>query len=390
MEVQINEERMKREFADLVAIDSASYYERRMADRMKDMLEELGFSVLEDDAAEKLKEERLAAPQPKGEEDAPAGNLYGYLKGDLPGDPVLFVAHTDTVQPGYGKKAVFGGDGLIKSDGSTVLGSDDAAGLLEILEGIRCIEEAHLPHRDIEILFPVAEEAHCRGTAKFDFSRIRSREAYVLDLSGPVGSAAVEAPTILTYQATVTGRAAHAGFAPEDGIHAVAVMCDAITRIPHGRLYAGKEEETTMNIGSVCGGGATNVVPAECTCTGEIRSCSHEQAMQIMEQVKNEFEDTAAWYGAGAEVNCDIKVHAYKTGEDTPSVRHFLTACQDLSLPGKLIRTFGGSDNNNLALNGIPGIVLSCGMNDVHGVGENIRTEDLVKGAELVAELILL
>ncbi len=385
MNLPMNEEQIKKEFAALTAIDSVSYYERKMADCMKELLRELGFDVEEDDAAARLGEER---PQTKDRSDKPAGNLYGFLKGDLPGAPILLSAHLDTVHPGHGKKAVFREDGTITSDGSTVLGADDAAGLLEILEGVRAVRSAQLPHRDIEVLFTVAEEAHCRGSAVFDFDRIRAKEAYVLDLSGPVGSAAVEAPTILTFQAAVTGKEAHAGFAPENGIHAVAVMADAITRIPHGRLYAGKEEETTINIGSVSGGGATNIVPALCTCTGEIRSCVHEQAVLMMEQVKNEFEETAAWYGAGAEVQSVERVRAYRIGEEDPAVLRFRHACDTLGLPGERIRTFGGSDNNHFAQHGISGLVLSCGMTDVHSTRESVRTEDLVNGARLVAELI--
>ncbi len=386
MEIKISEEKMQQEFAALTAIDSVSYEERRMADQMRGMLTELGFAVEEDNAADRLRKERPHGEE-SGQGDA-AGNLYGFLKGDLPGDPILLSAHLDTVRPGYGKKALFREDGVITSDGNTVLGADDVAGLLEILEGIRAVRAAGIPHRDIEVLFFVAEEMHCRGSSVFEYDRIRSREAYVLDLSGPVGTAAVQAPTILTFEASVIGKAAHAGFRPEDGVHAIAVMADAITRIPHGRLYAGKEEETMINIGSITGGGATNIVPALCTCTGEIRSCVHEQAVQMMEQVKNEFEETAAWYFASAEVKSTVRIRSYRTEENSPAVRHFLRACEALGFPGDRIRTFGGSDNNNLAQHGIQGLVLSCGMTDMHSTRESIRTEDLVNGARLVAELI--
>ena len=50
--------------------------------------------------------------------------------------------------------------------------------------------------------------------------------------------------------------------------------------------------------------------------------------------------------------------------------------------------TYGGSDNHNFVKNGIHGIVLSCGMQEVHSVREYIAIEDLIKGAQLVAELI--
>ncbi len=391
MQLQLEEERIREEFASLVSIDSISYYERRMAEKIRGMFRELGFSLSEDDAGEKLREEREAADygaDGPGGEDQPAGNLYGYLPGTLPGEPILLSAHLDTVHPGHGKQAVFGGDGRITGNGTAVLGADDAAGLLEILEGVRAVLEAGVPHRGIELLFPVAEEAHCRGSRVFDFTRIRAKQAYVLDLSGPVGTAAIEAPTILTFQAEVKGKAAHAGFAPEEGVHAIAVMCDAVTRIPHGRMYAGSPEEMTVNIGSIRADGQSNIVPERCSCLGEIRSCSHEQALGMAKQVEQEFEETAAWYGAKSSVKTELKVHACRTEKDSPVVRRFLRACADLSLPGTLIRTFGGSDNNNFALHGISGIVLSCGMSGVHSLRESIAFSDLVNGACLVADLI--
>ena len=67
-----------------------------------------------------------------------------------------------------------------------MLGADDAAGLVEILGGIRRVLASGKPHRDIEVLFPIAEEVYTKGSRVFDFSRIRAKEAYVLDLSGPV------------------------------------------------------------------------------------------------------------------------------------------------------------------------------------------------------------
>ena len=50
--------------------------------------------------------------------------------------------------------------------------------------------------------------------------------------------------------------------------------------------------------------------------------------------------------------------------------------------------TLGGSDNNILMLHGLTGIVLSCGMRNVHSTREYTCAEDLVKGAQLVAELL--
>ena len=83
--IEVNEKRTVDEFQELTAIDAPSFGEREMADRLIPKLKELGFEVEEDNAGEHF--------------GGNAGNLYAYLPGDLPGDPVLLSGHMDTVEP---------------------------------------------------------------------------------------------------------------------------------------------------------------------------------------------------------------------------------------------------------------------------------------------------
>lgn len=344
--------------------------ERQMADRLIVKLKELGFEVEEDNAG--------------GHFGGNAGNLYAYLPGDLPGDPVLLSGHMDTVEPSKGKKGIIGEDGVIRSAGKAVLGADDVAGLVEILEGIRSVKEAGVPHRDIEILFAIAEELYIKGSSVFDFSKVRAKEAYVLDISGPVGSAAYKAPSLISYQVVVTGKASHAGFDPEHGVHAIAIASEAITQISQGHV----DEETTCNIGLIEGGSGTNIVPEKCIVKGEIRSYSHEKATRCVEEVGNTFKKVAEKHGAESELTCEVHLIAYETAKDSVPVKRFERVSKELGLAGNLVETFGGSDNNSFAKNGIPGLVLSNGMYQAHSVNEYTTIKDLVTGAELIAGLI--
>lgn len=368
--IKINTERIKQEFTELTAIDSVSFREREMADCLIEKLKELGFSVEEDKAGEVY--------------GGNAGNVYGFLKGTLPGEPILLAAHMDTVQPGAGKKAVFHDDGKITSRGDTVLGADDVAGIVEILEGIRSIKEAGIAHGDIEVLFPMGEELYDKGTKAFDFSRIKAKEAYVLDLSGAIGKAALRAPSIISFSITIKGRAAHAGFEPEKGIHAIALMSRGIADIKQGHL----DEETTLNIGTISGGTMSNIVPETCICQGEVRSFSHEKALQSMEDVKKTLTETLEGTGAEFTLETTINIEAYRIEENESVVQRFVKACGELDIPFELMDTFGGSDNNVFVKNGIRGIVLSCGMYQVHSVKEYALVSDLERGAELVGRLV--
>lgn len=369
MEILINKDRIVSEFAELTSIDSVSFKERAMADKLTAKLKEIGFEVYEDNAGASI--------------GGSAGNLYGFLPGEI-GTPLLFSAHMDTVEPGVGKRAIVHTDGTITSDGTTVLGADNIAGVTEILEGIRSIREAGIAHRAVEVLFPIAEEVYVKGSGRFDFGRIKAKEAYVLDLGGDVGVAAIQAPTLISFRISVIGKAAHAGFDPENGVHAISVMSRAIGKVKQGRV----DEETTLNIGTISGGTAANIVPDRCTCRGEVRSYDHAKALRQIEKLKEVFAETTREAGALFQMETSVDLEAYSLTKEASVAERFKKACHTLGLSGELISTFGGSDNHNFVKHGIDGIVLSCGMYNVHSVSEYTKAEDLKKGAALVAQLI--
>nr|WP_294527407.1 M20/M25/M40 family metallo-hydrolase [uncultured Blautia sp.] len=358
------------EFIELTQIDAVSYRERKIADVLKEKLIQLGFEVQEDQAGAAY--------------GSSTGNLYGFLKGSLPGGAILLCAHMDTVEPGLGKRPVFHEDGRITSSGDTILGADDVCGLVEILEAVRFLKENQIPHRDIEVVFPIAEEVFIKGTDQLDFSKLRSKEAYVLDLSGAPGAAALRAPSLISFSVTVKGKAAHAGFNPENGIHAIQIMSQVIAGLPMGHIG----DDTTFNIGTVTGGKLVNIVPEKCTCKGEIRSYSHQKALDLLEKVKVSFAEAVREKGGSFSMEHEVNLHAYETDRDAQVVKRFERACEKLSLPCTLTETFGGSDNNNFALHGISGIVISCGMYQCHSTEEYTYERDLKTGAALVAALV--
>lgn len=93
-------------------------------------------------------------------------------------------------------------------------------------------------------------------------------------------------------------------------------------------------------------------------------------------------------HGAESELTCEVHLIAYETAKDSVPVKRFERVSKELGLAGNLVETFGGSDNNSFAKNGIPGLVLSNGMYQAHSVNEYTTIKDLVTGAELIAGLI--
>lgn len=375
----IHRSRLVSQFKKMVEFDSETYQEREIADYLTGELKQLGFEVWEDDAGYRLKEKL-----PEYGTAAPTGNLYGFLKGTSNSSPILLSAHMDTVKPGIGKRAVEDEQGMITSEGDTVLGADDLSGIAAILEAVRVIRENNLPHPDIEVLFPVAEENYGKGSQLIDYSKIKSKQAYVFDLSGEIGLAATAAPTLLSFKIEVKGKTAHAGFCPQLGINAIEIAAHAISQLKQGWV----DEDTTVNIGKISGGKQTNIVSDECVVLGEIRSLKDHKAMEEWNTLKETFERTAVSYGGSLEIVFEKQIEAYEIGDGEEVVERFKRVCRSLGLKGTTQYTLGGSDNNHFVRNGIRGIVVACGMNEVHTPKEFTTAEELEKSALLALGLI--
>lgn len=290
----------------------------------------------------------------------------------------------DTVEPGRNKKAIVHKDGIITSDGTTVLGADDLSGVAAILEAVRVLEENNIRHRDIEVFFPIAEEVYLKGSEVFDHSVIKAKDAYVLDLCGPVGTAALQAPSLISFTLEVIGKSSHAGFAPEEGINSIQTASLIISQVKQGQA----DFETTVNIGTIEGGTATNIVSDYCKVRGEIRSYRHEKAENELKAIETIAKQVTKEKGASYRLETEIECYAYETSKESRVVKRYQKACEELGISVSLTKTFGGSDNNNLVRHGIDGIVIACGMEQVHTCKEYTTVDELVKSTGVLLKLM--
>lgn len=366
----INKERLVKTFSELVAIDSPTFGERLVADHLKEKLLSLGITAFEDDAGSRM--------------NGNCGNLFARVPGDETLDPLLFCTHMDTVEPSCGKKAVVHADGKITSEGKTVLGADDFAGVAAVLEVLKTLRENGEKHHPIELIFSAAEERYCTGIRYFDFTQCKAKTGFVLDLTGAVGTVALSAPTILSFTVTLFGKASHAGFAPEMGINTVAAAAKAMASLQQGRL----DEGTTLNFGVITAGKAANIVADRCEIRGEIRSAEHERAMDVYGTVCAAFENACCEIGAHVEFSYDIPIHAYRVTADSDALARFARACKAADVSMQTTETFGGSDNAAMKLFGIDGIVVANAMFNCHGTDEYTTVDDLVKTAEIVYRIL--
>lgn len=367
--MMVNEARLLDQFLRLVQIDRVSTNERAVADYLKDQLSKLGLEVQEDNTGQII--------------GGDAGNLLARLKGDPKYPTLLFLAHMDTVSPGKGIKPLIK-DGIIYSDGTTILGADDAIGLSSILEALSVIIEKDIPHGNIEVLFTVAEEIGLKGATNFDASLITSKLGFCLDGGGPLGTVITQAPAHNFIDFIFKGKAAHAGAEPEKGISAIQAASLAISKMKLGRI----DEETTANIGVIQGGEGFNTIPALVKANGEARSLSmtklHDQTEHMVETAK------VAAQHYGAEVECIVKNSYSPINISTSSqvVQLSLQALNSIGITPSVEFTGGGSDANILNGKGIPTVVFGINDRNAHTLEENVPVAGLIKVAEFVVSII--
>ena len=376
----IDAARLKEEFLELAAISSPSKREGTIARRLEAILAGMGASVEVDGAGEKI--------------EGNTGNLLARFPGNTPGaPPFLLSGHMDTVGPAEKIRPVVEGD-VIRTDGTSVLGGDDKAGVVAILEAVRVLRERAIPHGDIEVVLTICEEYGLLGAKHFDTGRLRARRGLVLDVDG-VCELITRAPAANRMSFTVHGLPAHAGICPEQGMSAIRIAAEAIAAMKLGRLDA----ETTANLGIIQGGLATNIVPAMVTVRGETRSLHPEKLEAQTLHMRACFDDAARRhsvrvgdrsYRARVEAQIDHQYSRLDVRDDASIVRLVQAAAAATGRTCRTRGTGGGSDANVFAERGLEVANLACGMREIHTVNEWVDVRDLLLTAGLVVEIVRL
>ncbi|WP_432646534.1 M20/M25/M40 family metallo-hydrolase [Mitsuokella sp.] len=368
----INEARVLKEFLELIHIRCSTHDEREIGDLLTKRLQELGGKVKEDHAGEKL------------------GGNCGNLVADFPATAgreyvptVMLTAHMDCVEPCADIHPVIE-NGIIRSDGTTILGSDDKAGVTAILETLRQLQEQKLPHGPLQVVFTISEENGVHGSQNLDSSLLHADMGFTLDTHGHPGVMSYKAPGKNQIHIHIAGKAAHAGVEPENGINAIQAAGVLLADAPQGRIDA----ETTCNIGRIAGGSATNVVADSCDIYYESRSRDKKKLDEITRRIVDHFK-------LGEELTC-CKITAevspdygpYEIPKDSPAIVIAACAAEKLHFPIELEESGGGSDANHFNTYGVPTVVLGVGMTNCHTKEEYIEEKDLYDAARWALAIV--
>ncbi len=365
----IDRDRLVETFLALCRMNSPARSEGPVADWLQTNLEAIGMTCVRDGAS--------------GATGSETGNLIATLPANVEGaDPIFFAAHMDTVEPNPGVNIVIQ-DEIIRTDGTTILGADDRAGIAPLVEALRVIVERGLLHGRIEAVFTVCEEIGLLGAKALDLEGLSARYGYVLDSNPPVGGVVVSAPSQDSFTVTIKGRPAHAGAEPEKGVSAIQAAAAAISRMRLGRI----DHETTANVGVIHGGEATNIVCPEVVMLAEARSRDPEKLARQVEHMVQTWQSAAAEIGALANIEVEHQYEAYRYDETDPVVQRAFKAARRIGLAPTTKSVGGGSDANVFNARGLPTCVLGTAMSGVHTHEERAAISDLCATAELIVAI---
>jgi tripeptide aminopeptidase len=356
-------------FVELAAIPSPPGEERAVADVALRYLRDLGLDPDEDDAGWRI--------------GSTAGNLYARLEPTASGTPLFLCAHLDTV-PLEGELRPVVEDGVVRNAGGTILGADNKAALVAMLEGVRRVLVENRPHAGIELVLTPMEEVGLIGAAAFDHDRLHARTGYVYDQAGPIGEIVLGAPWSRSLDVRFHGRSAHAGMFPEEGRSAIQAAAKAIADLRLGRI----DEEATANVGVISGGTAGNVVPEWCAFVAEAR-CHDERRLGELVQ---EMLDACAF--AAAATDCEVETEVrkgfvgYRLRRDEDVVRLAAAALARCGAEPTYTLSGGGADANVFNERGRRCVNLANAMVDIHTPDERIAVADLEAMVDVTVALV--
>lgn len=350
-------ENIVKTFCDFVQIDSPTGFELDFSHFLVNELKKLGATPTQDER----------------------GNIFCSFDGF--GEPILFAAHIDTVEPGRGIKPVVEG-GFVKSATETILGADNKAAVAVIFEIMRwaSLQESH---RAFEVLFSVSEESGVPGVDTFDFSLVRSKTGLCFDVSKPFGTIVLGSPFYMSQKLTILGKEADASTA-ERGVSIIPALGYLFTHAPQGRLG-----DSFVNIGKINGGQAANALLAEVELNGEIRSFNESELDQYARQYREIVTHLEEMFDCSCVLVQQKENFGYQFSQEDAHVFDIASRIKKMGSSIEYIKQYWGvSDANNINKNDIKIFNVGYGVSDPHTVREKVEISELERVFDLISNIL--
>ena len=279
------------------------------------------------------------------------------------------------------------GQTLITTDGTTLLGADDKAGIAEIMDAVQYIvEHPEFKHGDIMIGFTPDEEIG-RGVVKFDVAKFGAKYAYTLD-GGAVGELEYENFNAAGATITIQGRNVHPGTAKGKMKNAILIGMELNSLLPVEQ----KPEYTCGNEGFF------HLISFK----GEVESATfsyiiRDHDMGLYEQKKAYMQKCVDFinekYGEGT-ATVEIRHQYYNMRKEVEPHYHIVEkAMKAMEMEGitpKIQPIRGGTDGANLSFMGLPCPNIFAGGHNFHGKMEYVPLESMEKASKVILNIISL
>lgn len=277
------------------------------------------------------------------------------------------------------------GQDLIVTDGKSLLGADDKAGIVEIIEAIKYLKvHPEIKHGDIKIGFTPDEEIG-RGADLFDVKKFGCEFAYTVD-GGEIGELEYENFNAASAVIKIKGRDIHPGSAKNSMINSIIIAMELNSMLPSDQ----RPEHTENYEGFFLLDEFTGTVE-DTTMTYIIRDHSMDKFNEKKELIKNAVVYLQAKY-KDAVIEIEVKDSYYNMREKIEPVMYIIElakkSMEELEIAPKIRPIRGGTDGARLSFEGLPCPNLFTGGHNFHGKFEYIPVQSMEKARDLIVKII--
>ena len=277
------------------------------------------------------------------------------------------------------------GNDIITASGTTLLGSDDKAGVAEIMDLANfLIANPQVEHGTLKILFTPDEEVG-RGVDKVNIEKLGAAYAYTLD-SGDAGALEDETFSADGVKVTIHGVISHPGYAKDKMVNAMKIAGEILAALPKDRL----SPETTEGKRGFIHPVRIEGIAEKCTIDFIIRDFETDGLEKKEDYLRTQIEERLRTY---PKATFDFKVtEQYRNMKEMldqhPQVVAFAKdAIERAGLTVKMESIRGGTDGSRLSFMGLPCPNLFAGEQGIHSKLEHISVQDMNKAVETMVHL---
>lgn len=304
------------------------------------------------------------------------------------GDIVLNEALKITLSPkDFPELAHYQGHTLITTDGTTLLGADNKAGIAEIMTAmVYLIQHPEIKHGRVRVAFTPDEEIG-RGPHRFDVAAFDAKYAYTVD-GGPLGELEYESFNAAQAKLTFNGKSVHPGTAKGKMVNSAKIAMEFNRRLPVEEAPEWTEGyEGFFHLASI--NGSTEQTKA----TYIIRDFDRENFQARKAKIEEITRELQEIYGPGSVV-LEMKDQYYNMKEKIEPVKEIVDiayqAMKNLDIEPKISPIRGGTDGSQLSYMGLPTPNIFTGGENYHGKFEYVSVDNMIKATHVVIGIIQL